>query len=74
MQTPKSLQVNVVKSLLSSGWPSDQMIAKSIADWLIKSVYNDTPVELKDFRLEFRPEGRDALLQPFVDAVGNDSA
>ena len=50
------------------------MIAKSIADWLIKSVYNDTPVELKDFRLEFRPEGRDALLQPFVDAVGNDSA
>ena len=26
-------------------------------------------VKLKDFRLEFRPEGPDALLQPFVDTV-----
>ena len=74
MKISESLQANVAKSLLNSDWLSDQMIAKSIADWLIKSVYNDTPVELKDFRLEFRPEGRDALLQPFVDAVGNDSA
>ena len=74
MKISESLQLNVAKSLLNSDWLSDQMIAKSIADWLIKSVYNDTPVELKDFRLEFRPEGRDALLQPFVDAVGNDSA
>ena len=27
-------------------WLSDHVIAKSMADWLIKSVYRDTPVEL----------------------------
>ena len=59
-QVPESMQAHVTKSLLSVNRLSDQMIVKSMADLLIKSVYGDTPFKMKDFRLEFGPGGQDA--------------